>query len=84
MLLYVGCCSLRYAPVRSSSFDEVDALCAPVIGVRASFEVALGLQVVDKLAHRLHGRFGSVIGPILQEVGFPGEPKLFEVHNFVK
>ena len=28
--------------------------------------------------------FGEVIGPILQEVGVPGEPKLFEVHNFVK
>ncbi len=29
-------------------------------------------------------RFGAVIGPILQEVGIPGEPQLFEVHNFVK
>jgi hypothetical protein len=28
--------------------------------------------------------FGEVIGPILHEVGIPGEPKLFEVHNFVK
>jgi hypothetical protein len=25
-----------------------------------------------------------VIGPVLQEVGFPGEPQLFPLHNFVK
>ena len=27
--------------------------------------------------------FGSTIGPILQDVGFPGEPKLYPIHNFV-
>ena len=29
-------------------------------------------------------RFGEVIGPILQEVGMPGQPQLFPLHNFVK
>lgn len=28
-------------------------------------------------------RFGEVIGPVLQEVGFPGEPKLVPAHTFV-
>ena len=28
-------------------------------------------------------RFGSVIGPVLQEVGFPGEPKLFPISDLV-
>jgi len=28
--------------------------------------------------------FGEVIGPVLQEVGMGGEPKLSELHNFVK
>lgn len=29
-------------------------------------------------------RFGEVIGPELAKVGFPGEPRLFPVHNFAK
>ena len=29
-------------------------------------------------------RFGPVIGPLLQEVGFPGEPQVFPLHNFVR
>ncbi len=29
-------------------------------------------------------RFGEIIGPVLEEVGFPGEPQLFPLHNFVK
>ena len=29
-------------------------------------------------------RFGEKIRPVLQEVGFPGEPKVFPLHNFVK
>lgn len=28
-------------------------------------------------------RFGEVIGPLLAEVGFPGEPTLFTAHRFV-
>ncbi len=29
-------------------------------------------------------RFGELIGPVIQEVGLPGEPQLFPVNNFVK
>ena len=29
-------------------------------------------------------RFGDVIGPVLQQVGFPGEPRLFPVHHLVR
>jgi hypothetical protein len=29
-------------------------------------------------------RFGAVIVPVLEEIGFPGEPKLYPLHNFVK
>ncbi len=29
-------------------------------------------------------RFGEVIGPVLQELDYPGQPRIFEVHNFVK
>jgi hypothetical protein len=29
-------------------------------------------------------RFGEVIGPLLQEAGFPGEPEIFQLHAFVK
>lgn len=44
-----------------------------------------GWRVVDVWESKeAFERFGAVIGPILQEVGFPGEPRLFEVHNFVK
>jgi hypothetical protein len=29
-------------------------------------------------------RFGAMIGPVLQELDYPGQPQIFEVHNFVK
>lgn len=44
-----------------------------------------GFRVIDVWeSEEAFAAFGETIGPILQEVGFPGEPKLFEVHNFVK
>lgn len=44
-----------------------------------------GWRVVDVWeSEEAFQRFGEVIGPVLQEVGFPGEPKLFPLHNFVK
>ena len=44
-----------------------------------------GWRVVDVWeSEEAFQRFGEVIGPILQEVGVPGEPKLFPLHNFVK
>ena len=44
-----------------------------------------GFRVVDVWeSEEAFQRFGEVIGPILQEVGFPGEPQLYPLHNFVK
>jgi len=44
-----------------------------------------GFRVVDVWeSEEAFQRFGEVIGPVLQEVGFPGEPQLFPLHNFVK
>ena len=43
-----------------------------------------GWRVVDVWeSEEAFERFGSVIGPMLQEVGFPGEPQVFPLHNFV-
>ncbi len=45
----------------------------------------VGWRVVDVWESQdAFDRFGAVIGPILEDVGFPGEPRLFEVQNFVK
>ena len=44
-----------------------------------------GWRVVDVWeSEEAFQRFGEVIGPILQEVGLPGEPQILKVHNFVK
>jgi len=44
-----------------------------------------GWRVVDVWeSEEAFQRFGEVIGPILQEVGMPGQPQLFALHNFVK
>jgi hypothetical protein len=44
-----------------------------------------GWRVVDVWeSEEAFQRFGTVIGPILQEVGMPGEPRLFPLDNFVK
>lgn len=44
-----------------------------------------GWRVIDVWeSEEAFQRFGQVIGPVLQEVGMPGEPQLFALHNFVK
>ena len=44
-----------------------------------------GWRVVDVWeSEEAFERFGPVIGPLLQEVGFPGEPQVFPLHNFVR
>jgi len=44
-----------------------------------------GWRVVDVWeSEEAFQKFGEVIGPALAEVGMPGEPKLFPLHNFVK
>lgn len=44
-----------------------------------------GWRVVDVWeSEEAFRRFGDVIGPVLQQVGFPGEPRLFPVHHLVR
>jgi hypothetical protein len=44
-----------------------------------------GWRVVDVWeSEEAFQRFGEVIGPILQDVGMPGQPQLFPLENFVK
>ncbi len=59
----------------------------PVEGVlfHAAGPTENGWRVVDVWeSEEAFERFGPTIVPILQEVGMPGEPKLFPLHNFVK
>ena len=43
-----------------------------------------GWRVVDVWeSEDAFARFGEVIGPVLQELGFPGEPQLFPIHHLV-
>ena len=59
MVLDVGGCLLGDACVLSSACGQVDALRPPVVGIGSTFEVALGLEVVDELAHRLDRDAGA-------------------------
>lgn len=44
-----------------------------------------GWRVVDVWeSEEAFQRFGAVIGPVLQQVKFPGEPRLFPVHHLVR
>ncbi len=44
-----------------------------------------GWRVIDVWeSEEAFQRFGEVIGPILEDVGFAGEPRLFPIQNFVK
>jgi hypothetical protein len=59
----------------------------PVEGIlaHASGPTDGGWRVVDVWeSEEAFARFGEVIGPILQEVGVPGEPRISPLHNFVK
>ena len=41
-----------------------------------------GFRVVDVWeSEEAFQRFGGTIGPVLQEVGFPGEPQIFPLHT---
>ncbi len=43
-----------------------------------------GWRVIDVWeSEEAFQRFGEIIGPLLQEAGMPGQPQLFELHNFV-
>ena len=44
-----------------------------------------GFRVIDVWeSEEAFQRFGEVIGPVLEEVGVTGEPRLFQLLNFVK
>ena len=44
-----------------------------------------GWRVVDVWeSEEAFQRFAEIIVPIVQEVGFPGGPQVFPLHNFVK
>ena len=58
----------------------------PVEGILAHVAgpTEVGWRVVDVWeSAEAFQRFGEVIGPVLEEVGFPGQPQLFQVHDFV-
>jgi len=58
----------------------------PVQGIlsHVAAPTADGWRVIDLWeSEQAFQRFGEVIGPVLEEVGFAGEPKLFPVHNYV-
>ena len=59
----------------------------PVDGIlsHAGGPTDTGWRVVDVWeSAEAFERFGQVIGPVLQEVGFPGEPQIFPLQKFVK
>ena len=59
----------------------------PVDGIlsHAAGPTADGWRVIDVWeSEEAFQRFGEVIGPVLQELAYPGQPQLFELRNFVK
>lgn len=43
-----------------------------------------GWRVIDVWeSEEAFQRFGEVIGPVLQEIGYSGQPQICEVHHFV-
>jgi len=66
--------------LNSPSDWPVDGILAHVAGPTAD-----GWRVVDVWeSEEAFQRFGDVMGPVLQEFGYPGQPQIFEVHHFVK
>lgn len=69
----------------SGSFSSLSDWPAEGILAHAAGPTDEGWRVVDVWeSEEAFQRFGEKIGPVLQEVGFPGEPKVFPLHNFVK
>lgn len=59
----------------------------PVEGIlsHTAGPTANGWRVIDVWgSEAAFQRFGEVIGPLLQEMGYPGEPQIFQLYNFVK
>ncbi len=69
----------------SGSFNSLSDWPAGGILAHAAGPTDEGWRVVDVWeSEEAFQRFGEKIGPVLQEVGFPGEPRVFPLHNFVK
>ena len=59
----------------------------PVDGIlsHSAGPTADGWRVIDVWeSEEAFQRFGEVIGPVLQQLDYPGQPQLFELRNFVK
>ena len=70
---------------QSGAFDSLSDWQTDGILSHAAGPTDDGWRVVDVWeSEEAFQRFGEKIGPVLQEVGFPGEPKVFPLHNFVK
>lgn len=66
--------------LNSLSDWPVDGILSHVAGPTGS-----GWRVIDVWeSEEAFQRFGEVIGPVLREVGLPGEPQLFPVGHFVR
>ena len=69
----------------SGGFNSLDDWPADGILSHTAGPTDDGRRVIDVWeSEEAFQRFGEVIGPILEDVGFPGEPQLFPIHNFVK
>ena len=66
--------------LKSLSDWPVDGILSHTAGPTAD-----GWRVIDVWeSEEAFQRFGEVIGPVLQELDYPGQPQLFELRNFVK
>lgn len=66
--------------LNSLSDWPVDGILAHTAGPTAG-----GWRVIDVWeSEEAFQRFGEVIGPVLQELDYPGQPQVFELRNFVK
>lgn len=66
--------------LKSLSDWPVDGILSHTAGPTAD-----GWRVIDVWeSEEAFQRFGEVIGPVLQELDYSGQPQLFELRNFVK
>jgi hypothetical protein len=67
------------APMRTPADWPVDGLL-----VHAAGQGKNGFRVVDLWeSEEAAGRFGSIVGPVLQEIGITDLPEIYPAHTFV-